>query len=112
MRGREFARTEYETTFAQICAEHLGARLEDVEVVGGAPALSIGFGTGASRVLVNTGNAVFKSAEAVKDKMRKLAGAMIECDPFDIELKDSKAFVTGAPGTAISFAELGLAATQ
>ena len=103
----------HETTFAQICAEHLGARLEDVEVVGGdTRALSIGFGTGASRVLVNTGNAVFKSAEAVKDKMRKLAGAMIECDPFDIELKDSKAFVTGAPGTAISFAELGLAAQR
>ncbi len=103
----------HETTFAQICAKHLGARLEDVTVIGGdTKALSIGFGTGASRVLVNTGNAVFRSAEAVKEKIRKLAGALIECDPADIELKDSRAFVTGAPDTGLSFGELAFAAQR
>ena len=62
--------------------------------------------------MVNTGNAVFRSAEAVKEKIRKLAGALIECDPADIELKDSRAFVTGAPDTGLSFGELAFAAQR
>lgn len=103
----------HETTFAQICSQHLGARFEDVEVVGGnTRALSFGFGTAASRVLVNTGNAVFKSSEAVKHKIRKLAGELLECDAADIEVKDSTAFITGVPDTAISFAELARVAQR
>ena len=102
----------HETTMAQICAEHLGARFDDVRVVGGdTRALRVGFGTGASRVLVNTGNAVFKSAEVVKQKIRSLAGILLECDADDIEVRDSRAFV---PGTdlSLSFAELGRAAQR
>jgi carbon-monoxide dehydrogenase large subunit len=53
----------HETTFAQVCAEHLGARFDDVIVTGGdTTLLKHGFGTGASRVAVNTGNAVMKAA--------------------------------------------------
>src|SRR5205085_1567463 len=60
----------HETTLAQICAEHLGAKFEDVEVKGGDTTLfPIGFGTAASRVLVNAGNAVFRSAVEVKRKV-------------------------------------------
>jgi carbon-monoxide dehydrogenase large subunit len=50
-----------------VCAEYLGARFEDIRVRGGDTALlPYGFGTGASRVAVNTGNAVADAAEAVK----------------------------------------------
>ncbi len=102
----------HETTFAQICAEHLGARIEDIDVIGGnTRALSVGFGTGASRVLVNTGNAVFKSAEVVKQKIRNLAGTLLECDPGDIEVKDSKAYIGGTQ-IGLSFAELATAAQR
>ncbi|MEK7878545.1 MAG: molybdopterin cofactor-binding domain-containing protein, partial [candidate division NC10 bacterium] len=49
----------HETVFAQVCAEFLGARYEDIRVRGGDTALlPYGYGTGASRVAVNTGNAV------------------------------------------------------
>lgn len=103
----------HETTFAQICAKHLGARFEDVEVVGGnTRALSYGFGTAASRVLVNTGNAVFKAAEAVKEKIRMLAGELLKCDPAKIEVKDSVAFVARDPRKSMSFGELALLAQR
>jgi carbon-monoxide dehydrogenase large subunit len=102
----------HETTFAQVCAHHLGARIEDVEVVGGnTHALSVGFGTAASRVLVNTGNAVFRSAETVKQKIRSLAGTLLECDAADIEVKDSKAYIGGTE-IGLTFAELAAAAQR
>ncbi len=45
----------HETSFAQVCAHTLGARIEDVQVFGGDTSLmNFGFGTGASRVGVNT----------------------------------------------------------
>ncbi|MBV8166946.1 MAG: xanthine dehydrogenase family protein [Alphaproteobacteria bacterium] len=96
----------HETTLAQICAEHLGARFEDVEVKGGDTTLfPIGFGTAASRVLVNAGNAVFKSAVEVKRKVGVLAATMLECAAEDIELRDGQAIVKGTD-RAVSFAAL------
>jgi carbon-monoxide dehydrogenase large subunit len=101
----------HETTFAQICAQHLGARYEDVVVSGGDTALiRTGFGTGASRVAVNTGNAVFKSAVEVKRKVVRLAAHLFECGESDIEVKDGVASVISAPEMKFSFAELAATA--
>ena len=53
----------HETVFAQICAEYLGVPYESVHVRGGdSNLLPYGFGTGGSRVTVNTGNAVALAA--------------------------------------------------
>jgi carbon-monoxide dehydrogenase large subunit len=53
----------HETVFAQVCAEHLGARFDDVHVRGGDTALvPHSYGTAASRVAINTGNAVALAA--------------------------------------------------
>jgi carbon-monoxide dehydrogenase large subunit len=99
----------HETTFAQICAKHLGARFEDIDVVGGnTRAMSYGFGTAASRVLVNTGNAIFLAAEAVKKKMQLLAGELLNCKPDQIEIKDSVASVKGVPDKSMTFGELAM----
>jgi carbon-monoxide dehydrogenase large subunit len=103
----------HETTLAQICAEHLGARLGDVEVRGGDTALlPVGFGTAASRVLVNAGNAVFKSAREVKRKVAALAAHLLECAEADIEVADSTAFVRGTRQLALGFAELAAKAQR
>ena len=80
----------HETSFAQVCAATLGVRMEDVQVFGGDTSLmNYGFGTGASRVGVNTGNAVFMAATEVRSKVVSLAAEVFGCDPAEIEIKDS-----------------------
>jgi aerobic carbon-monoxide dehydrogenase large subunit len=94
----------HETTMAQICAQHLGASFDDVYVVGGdTSAISIGFGTAASRVLVNTGNAVYLSAKAVREKVQVLARIILDCD--EVEIRDSRVFCKYS-NRSVSFAEL------
>jgi carbon-monoxide dehydrogenase large subunit len=98
----------HETTFAQVCAEHLGAAYDDVVVTGGDTALiKHGFGTGASRVAVNTGNAVMKAAVEVRRKIARLAAHLLEADEQDITVQESRAHVTGFPHRSLTFAQLG-----
>jgi carbon-monoxide dehydrogenase large subunit len=100
----------HETTMAQICAQHLGASFEDVYVVGGdTSVIPIGFGTAASRVLVNTGNAVFLSAKAVREKVQALAKIVLDCD--EVEIRDSRAFCKNS-NRSVSFAELAAKAQR
>jgi carbon-monoxide dehydrogenase large subunit len=103
----------HETVFAQVAAQYLGAAYDDVRVRGGDTALiAYGFGTGASRVAVNTGNAVADAAEGVRVKAAKVAARLLECDEKDIRVEDSKAFVAGAPMKSIPFAMLAKAAIR
>jgi carbon-monoxide dehydrogenase large subunit len=98
----------HETTFAQVCAEYLGARFDDVVVTGGDTALiKHGFGTGASRVGVNTGNAVMKAALEVRRKIARLAAHALEANEQDIEVRNGHANVAGSPTRAVTFAQLG-----
>lgn len=95
----------HETTFAQICAEHLGANFRDVVVMGGDTSLMpIGFGTVASRVGVNTGNAVYLAARATRQKVVALAAALLKCSDTEIEISDS--IVSGPGGKSIALGEL------
>ena len=99
------------TTFAQTCSEYLGARFEDIQVRGGDTSLvTVGFGTGASRVCVTTGNAVVMAASEVRGKIERLAASMLECDQRDIRVKDGRAHVIGSPEKSLTFAQLGRAA--
>jgi carbon-monoxide dehydrogenase large subunit len=103
----------HETVFAQVAAHYLGASYDDVRVRGGDTALmAYGFGTGASRVAVNTGNAVLEAAEGVRGKAAKVAARLLECDEKDVRVEDSKAYVAGAPMKSISFAMLAKAALR
>lgn len=95
------------TTLAQVCAEYLGARIEDVVVSGGDTTLMpVGHGTGASRVAVNSGNAVWKTSVELSHTIRRLAAQLLECDERDVRLEDSRAHVVGAPHRWLSFAEV------
>jgi carbon-monoxide dehydrogenase large subunit len=103
----------HETVFAQVCAEHLGARFEEIRVRGGDTALvPHGYGTGASRVAVNTGNAVMSAATAVKDKARRVAARLLECATEDGRIEAGRAFVIGAAGRAITLGDLARAALR
>lgn len=103
----------HETVFAQVCAEYLGARFDDVRVRGGDTSLMpYGFGTGASRVAVNTGNAVKMAAEAVKLKACRVAARLLECDEKDVRIEEGRIFVAGAPMRTLPFGAVAKAALR
>ncbi len=85
------------TTFAQIAAEELGARLEDVRV---APidtdTSPNALGTFGSRVTYIGGNAVLLAARAAKRQLLDAAAEKLEVKADDLEIRDSKIFVRGA----------------
>jgi len=75
----------HETAFAQVAAEFLGLPYEKVRVYGGdSRLLAHGFGTGGSRVTVNTGNAVALAAQEVKRRAGIVAAATLGCTPDEL----------------------------
>jgi carbon-monoxide dehydrogenase large subunit len=103
----------HETVFAQVCADLLGARFEDITVRGGDTALvPYGYGTGASRVAVNTGNAVAGAALTVKAKACRVAADLLECAPADVRIEAGQAFVIGAAARAIPLGRVARAALR
>jgi carbon-monoxide dehydrogenase large subunit len=103
----------HETVFAQVCAEYLGVPFEDVHVRGGDTTLvPHGYGTGASRVAITTGNAVAEAAAAVKAKTCLVAARLLECAADDVRIEGGRAFVVGAPARAISLGQVARAALR
>ncbi len=77
----------HETAFAQIGAEFLGFPFEKVRVLGGdSRLLPYGFGTGGSRVTVNTGNAVAMAAKEVSRRARLVAATLLRCADDQLRL--------------------------
>jgi carbon-monoxide dehydrogenase large subunit len=100
----------HETVFAQICAEVLGVRMEDVTVIGGDTAgLTYGWGTIASRSTVVAGSAIREAASAVRDKAVRVAADLLEVSAADVVLHDGVARVTGAESRRINLREIAQA---
>ncbi len=100
-----------ETTFAQIVADDLGVRPEDVTVLHGDTAVvPMGFGTGGSRGGTVGGTAVLLASQTVKDKARRIAAHLLEAAPEDIVLEDGKLHVKGLPDRAVTLKEVAQAA--
>ena len=95
----------HQTAFAQIVADTLGVRFEDVHVsTGDTRRFGYAVGTFASRAAVMSGNAVALAAARVREKALRLAADALEVDPSDLELVDGTVRVAGAgggPGTSI-----------
>lgn len=103
----------HETTLAQVAAHTLGAKFEDVSVFGGDTRLmEFGFGTGASRVAVNAGNAVLKAAGEVRRKVVSLAAKILECAENEIVIEDSVVSVAGAKQNFIRLGDLAARAIR
>ena len=96
-----------ETTLAQVAADALGARLEDISVVFGDTSHAVyAVGTFASRsAVIGTGMVQFAAAE-VREKLLRFAAHLLETGADDIELYDGVASVKGAPGRSVSVAEI------
>jgi len=78
-----------ETTLAQVIADELGCRMEDIEVRHGDSSLvPMGTGTYASRSAVLAGGAATKSSRVVKAKVLKAASHLMEVPSDDLEASD------------------------
>jgi carbon-monoxide dehydrogenase large subunit len=97
-----------ETTIAQVVADELGVDYEAVTVhQGDTDASPLGAGTGGSRTAVLVGGAARASSRVVHDRLRGLAGHILEASPEDIEIAGGEAWVRGVPSRRLSFADLG-----
>ena len=97
----------YQTTFAQIAADAVGVRMEDVEVMTGDTG-TVPFGTGsfASRVMANAAPAVLQAGAALRERILSLAGFLLEAAPADLEIDDGRIHVRGATAKSVSLAEV------
>jgi len=85
-----------ETTLAQVVADELGARLEDIRIVhGDSASVAHGTGTYASRSTVLAGGAATLASQGLREKLVRIAGHMLEAAPADIEVADGVARVVG-----------------
>ena len=101
----------HETTFAQLVADSLGIPISDVEIVhGDTGRIPFGMGTYGSRSGAVGGSAIHMSLEKIKAKGKKLAAHLLEAAPEDIELKNGRFSVKGAPDKGKAFSEVSLAA--
>jgi aerobic carbon-monoxide dehydrogenase large subunit len=95
------------TVLAQICAQELGLRAQDISVVpGDTGGVSLGLGAFASRQTVTAGSSVLLAARAVAAKAKKLASHVLEAAEHDLEVVDGEVRVVGAPQLAVKLGEL------
>ena len=98
-----------ETTLAQVIADELGARLTDIRIIhGDSAAVAHGTGTYASRSTVLAGGAATLASRAVREKLARIAGHLLEAAATDIEISDGIARVAGTDRT-LTFREIARA---
>ena len=98
-----------ETTLAQIVAEHLGVRVEDVAVLqGDSSAVPGGTGTYASRSTVLAGGAGTLAAQELREKVLNVASHLLEAAPADLVAYGGRITVAGTD-RAVTFREVARA---
>jgi len=99
------------TSWAQIAADELGVPFEDVEVLHGDTAIApLGMDTYGSRSLAVGGIALWNAAQKVKEKARRIAAHALEVSPEDLEWRDGRFQVRGAPEKAKTIPDVAFAA--
>ncbi len=88
------------TSLAQIIADGLGLRPDQVRIVhGDTDNTPYGWGTFASRSLVLSGGACKLAADALAKRIRAIAAGLLEASAADIELVEGKARIKGTDKT-------------
>jgi carbon-monoxide dehydrogenase large subunit len=101
------------TTFAQITADVLGVRPEDVQVLhGDTTQLPSGQGTFASRGLTVGGSAMYEGLRQARQHMARLAAHLLDCWPEDVVFQDGKVVNARNPAQTMTFAEVATAAQR
>jgi carbon-monoxide dehydrogenase large subunit len=98
-----------ETTLAQVIADELGVRIEDIRIwQGDTAAVAHGTGSYASRSAVLAGGAAALAARALKEKVIRAASHLFEAPVEDIGAADGRVFVAGTD-RALSFRQIARA---
>jgi carbon-monoxide dehydrogenase large subunit len=103
----------HETTFAQVVADELGIKMEDVEVVHGDTArVPFGMGTYGSRSASVGGSALVRAAEKIRAKAIKIAAHQLEAAEEDMVFDQGTGniYVKGSPDKAKPFGAIAFAA--
>jgi aerobic carbon-monoxide dehydrogenase large subunit len=95
------------TALAQICAEQFAVATDTVTVMAGDTAI-IPYGQGgfASRQTITAGSAVHLAAVVVREKVLSVAAHLLEAGVEDLELRDGRVEVVGAPGSGMSLRDV------
>jgi CO/xanthine dehydrogenase Mo-binding subunit len=100
--------TGTDTAMAQITAEVLGIRYEDVTVArGDTDSAPYGTASGGSVVTFSYGNAVKRAAEDARSKILELAADHLEASVDDLVIADGTVTVKGNPEASVTLAQLG-----
>ena len=100
----------HETAWSQIVADALGVDFDDVEVIHGDTRTSpMGWDTYGSRSVAVGGIALYKAAERVIEKGRRMAAHLLEAAEGDIEFSRGTFSVKGSPEAKKTIQELALA---
>jgi carbon-monoxide dehydrogenase large subunit len=84
------------TPFAQVLSERLGVPFEKVRLLqGDSDELLAGGGTGGSRSIMNSGQAIVEAAAKVVEQGKQIASHALEASADDIEFEDGQFIVTG-----------------
>jgi CO/xanthine dehydrogenase Mo-binding subunit len=98
-----------ETMATMILAEQLKIHPDDISVVYSDTDHGLaGTGPGGSRFTVMVAGAVVGAAGMIKEKLLRVAGHMLEASPGDLELREGKVGVKGAPGMEKTIAEIAM----
>lgn len=104
----------HRTVAAAVAADLLGLRPGDVEVQSQMDthvnAWTVSSGNYSSRFAGIGAAAVAEAAGRLAEKLRRIAGDVLECSPADIELRDGEARVVGQPDRGVSLRRLAGAA--
>ncbi len=101
----------HHTSFAQVVADVFQVRPQDVQVVqGDSRRVPPGVGTFGSRSMTHGGGAARIAAGKVLDKMKRIAGHLLEVEPDEVVLERNTFYPTGVPGHALAFEEVVRAA--
>jgi aerobic carbon-monoxide dehydrogenase large subunit len=99
-----------ETAIAQIVADELGIALSDIRVIqGDTDVCPYGFGNYSGRSLMVGGASAALAARDVREKMVKVAGALLQVEPQRLVVDRGCVHPHDAPERSLSFAEIAYA---
>jgi xanthine dehydrogenase molybdenum-binding subunit len=107
MTGACQAGNSIKTTQAQVCAEALGVRFEDIAVTfSDTDPCPYTIGSYASRIAHSHSIAVKAAAEQVKAQLFEVAAPMLGVTPEELEAKDRQIYVKAAPANAVALTDV------
>jgi carbon-monoxide dehydrogenase large subunit len=101
----------HETTLAQLAADGLGVRPEDVRVVQGDTATgAYSTGSWGSRTALIAGGSVLRATDDVRQKLLRIAAHDLEANEADLDIMDGVVSVQGSPDRALNVSDVAAAA--